>query len=530
MNKNIYKYQDIKDKISQALDIIANPVRQTLSPRGGNVLFENHRGEFLLTNDGITIAKEISVEDRLSNAVIEIVKGAALKTNMEAGDGTTSTIILTHVLAKEAMKLLDEGMSWIDIRDNLLGLSKTLLKRIESLKIDVKNEGDMKNIAKISANNDEDIAKNVVEVVKTAGADGMVFLEPNNKTETEIIKDLGFMIKQGILFQELLLDSRPIIKLKDVPVLLTDKRVYYPEEAESILRVAIEAGWSNVAIVARDFIGEAVPVFIANHKKNINILLIKDPKCTENDNTSLEDLAFYLGGKVITEKTGSLVKNIKQQDFVIVNSIFQDPQKTLITPKVAGSKLLKERIKYLQDELDKSKDSQTLKERLSSLTNGIVTVKVGGATGLELRERIYRYEDAVNATRSAKKFGYLVGGGISLLNAFHEKDYNETQRPIAKKLTESIIRQVATNCGKHEDTVIENIRKGGKYFGYNAVTDNYEDLLKSGVIDAYMSTRMSIENSISAVNTLASIKYYLINDIKNDETNNKKKSGRNQED
>ena len=528
MNKTIHKYQDIKDKISQGLDTIANPVRQTLSPRGGNVLFENSNGDFVLTNDGITIAKEISVEDRLVNSVIEIVKGASLKTNAEAGDGTTSTIILTQTLAKEALKLIDEGIGWIDIRDNLNKLSESLLKRISESKIDVKTDKDLWNVAMISANNDTDVAKNVLDVIKTAGEDGMVFIESNNKVETEINKDLGFMVKSGILFQELLLESRPVIKLKDVPTLLTDKRIYYPDEAESILRIAIESGWSNVAIVARDFIGEAVPVFIANHKKNINVVLIKDPKCTENDNTSLDDLAFYLGGKVITEKTGNLVKSIKAQDFVVVNSIYQDPQKTLITPKSSNSKSLKERIKYLKDELSKDKESRTIKERLSSLTNGVVTVKVGGRTNIELREKIFRYEDAINATRSAKKYGYLVGGGIGLLNAYNEKDYDNLMRPVARKFTEAIIRQVATNCGKHEDTVLENIQKSKiKSFGYNALTDKYEDLLFSGVVDAYMSTKMAIENSVSAVNTLISIKYYLINQIKDDKD---KKSRRNKED
>lgn len=522
MDKKIYTYGDIKDKISQGLDTITNPVKQTLSPRGGNVLFENQYGDFIMTNDGITIAKEISVKDRLVNSVIEIVKGSALKTNAEAGDGTTTTVILTQVLSKEALKLVEEGISWIDIRDSLNLLSTSLMKRIDSMKIDIKTDAELRNVALIASNNDANIADKVLEVIKTAGEDGMVFIEPNNKKETELTKDLGFMLKTGILYQELLLESRPVIKVKDINVLLTDKRLYYSEEAEAILRIAIKMGWNNVAIIARDFIGEAVPTFIANHKKNINILLIKDEKCTENDNTSMEDLALYLGGKIVTDKTGNLVNNITAKDFVLVNSIYQDPTKTLITPKVSSNKSLKERIKYLKEELDKNKEDKTLKERLSSLTNGVVTIRVGGSTGIEVRERLFRYEDAVNATRIAKKFGYLVGGGVSLLNAYNENDYTVMIRPIAKKFTEAIIRQIATNCGKHDDTVVENIRKvKSKSFGYNALTDKYEDLLKAGVVDAYMSVKMAVENSVSATNTIVSIKYYLINDVKDKDNENK---------
>ncbi len=516
MDKQIFKYKDIRDKILLGLETISAPVSSTLSPKGSNVLFENQYGDFIMTNDGITIAKEISVKDRLVNSVVEIVKGASLKTNSEAGDGTTTTVILTNVLSREALKLIEEGHSWIDVRNELNNLGSSLMKRIDSMKIDIKTDSDLRNVAMISANNDNDIAGNVLEVIKTAGEDGLVFIEPHSKSKTELIKDLGFMIKNGILFQELLFDSRPIVKLDGVNVLITDKRIYYPEEAEAILRVAIESGWESVAIVARDFIGESVPVFVANHKKNIKVVLIKDPKATETSNESLEDLALYLGGKVITERTGNLVNNISSKDFIYVNSVYQDPQKTLITPKISNSKQLRERVNYIKEELSKDKENKNLKERLSSLTTGVVTVKVGGATGLELREKMFRYEDAINATRAAKRFGYLVGGGLSLLNAYNEKDYPKISQ-LAKKYTEAVTRQIAHNCGKHEDTVVETIHSGKKNYGYNALTDKYEDLLSAGVVDAYLVIKMAIENSISATNSLISINYYIINEQQEDE-------------
>lgn len=513
MDKTIHKYNDIKDKIIRGVDAIADPVRQTLSPRGGNALIEDDKLNHILTNDGVTIARNITIKDPIENSIVSIIKEAALKTNAEAGDGTTTTILLSQVLIKEGLKMVDEGYSWIDIREIFKGVGDNIKKRIIQNKIDIKNDKDLENIAKISANSDEKIAKDVVEVIKIAGEDGMVFLEPNVKANTELVKDLGFMINSGIPYPELLNEpGKFTITYKDVPILITDKRIYYPEEAETILTTALQSGYKNVVIVAADFMGDAVNTFITNHTKGIiNVLLIKDPKCTERDNTSLQDLASYLDGKVVSDKTGSLVNKITKKDFVMANQVYADPTKTLITPQKSASKELKERIKYIKEESKKNPDDKVLKGRLSSLTNGVVTIKVGGNTRIEIREKIYRYEDAVNATRAAMRGGYLVGGGIGLLGAFNPKDYTTETIPIARKYCEAVVRQIAENCGKHPDTVLENIRTLKR--GYNALTNKYEDLLKAGVIDPYLVIKLAIDNSVTVANIIISIKNYIINNL-----------------
>lgn len=517
MTKKIYKYSDIKEKILEAVDLIADPVKQTLSPKGGNVIFQDERGNPVQSNDGATIARSISVKDQVQDTIINIIKASSLKTNSEAGDGTTTSILLSQVLIKQGFKLIEEGMNPIVLKKKLEDMGEKLIAKIKQSVLTIKTDDDLLNIATISANNDKHIAKYVVDVVKFAGQNGMIFIEPNNKIDTEIEKEPGFKIDSGMLSPDLRNNPASFsATYKSVPVFITDKRLYYREEAETILKEAIKAGHKSVVIVARDFIGEAPATFIANHaKKIINVLLVKDNSVTESNAENLDDLALYLNGKVIKEKNGSLVNNITQEDFVIANQVFSDSQKTIFTPVTVGLKSVADLVKTLEAELKKDKDNNKLKERISALTSGTTTIKVGGATQLEQTEKIYRYEDAINATRAAIRDGYLVGGGITLLNSYVKKQFDTELQPLVKKFTEASIRQIAENCGKHEDTVIKTIQDGG--LGYNALTDTFEDLLSAGVVDPYKVTEMAILNSISIANVILSSKYLIVNELVDDE-------------
>lgn len=519
MDRLVIKAIDARPKIFSGLELLCKPVASTLGPKGGNVLYVNDRGESVLTNDGVTIAKEISSSDQIEDAIIEIVKQAALRTNNDAGDGTTTTSIWSEILVKEGLKLLDLGYSWIEIRSELKRFVDSVIKHIEKNKIAVTGKKGIKEIATISANNDAEIAGFIAEAVDIAKEDGMVFIQPNPKSETEITKDLGFMVRSGIIYQELLTNSGSLsVLFKNTPVLLTDKKIYYPEEAETILRTAVKAGHKSIVVVARDFMGEAVNTFIANHAKGIiNVMLVKMEDIDEKNNFRLVDLATYLGGSIVTEKTGSLVNNIKEEDFVIVTQVFSDPTKTLFTPKVSASKALKDRIAMLKETAKEEPNNDAIKERIAALTTGVVTLKVGGSTPVEIREKIYRYEDAINATRSAMRDGYLVGGGMSLLNAVRSvKTSNRDFEALYKKLGEAIIRQIATNSGKNPDSVIESLDPKRPNYGYNALTDKFEDLLNTGVIDPFMVIKMVVENSVSVAMTIISISNFVINDETHD--------------
>lgn len=521
MDKKIHKASDIDDQIKSGIDFIAKPVASTLGPKGNNVIFEDPSGQYIMTNDGVTIAKNVSSKNRIEEAIIEIIKTAALRTNSEGGDGTTTTTTLAAVLAKEAMKLIADGYSWIEVRDNLNIIKDAVLKKLEKQKIKVDGKKGLREIASISANNDAEIAENVMKAIEVAKEEGMIFLEGNNKPTTELIEDLGFMVQSGVLYQELMTEAgKNSVVFKDTPVLLTDKKLYYSEEAETILRTAVKAGHKSIVIVARDFMGDALNTLIANHTKGVIKVMLVKAEVDEKNSEKLQDLAIYIDGKVITEKTGSLVNKITADDFVLVNQVFSDPMKTLFTPKTSNTKKLKERIAFLREELEKDKENEEAKRRLAHLTTGVVTIRVGGYTAIDMREKVFRYEDAVCATRSAMKHGYLVGGGTALLRSYDEKECaNKDFLPLYRKFTEAIVRQIADNAGKHSDTVITTINLSSvANQGYNAREDKYEDLLKAGVIDPFMVVKLAVEGAVSTAITIVSVKYYMVNDIEDAET------------
>lgn len=525
LGKDIKEYSEIIEEIIEAVDILADPVVGTLSPMGANVLIEDSNGNIVSTNDGATIARHISVKNPRQNAIIETIKSASFKTNGVAGDGTTTTILLSQSGIKSGLKLRGEGWNPIKLKKEFEKFSTSITEELSKNVLKIKSDKDLFSIATISSNNDEVIAKDVVRIVKVVGEDGMVFLEPNNKKDTEIIEDVGFHIKGGFISPELKTSKTNFSAIyENVPALITDKRLYYAEEAETIIRTAIEAGHKSLVIIARDFIGKSLDFFLANHTQGvINLLLIKDPSCTEKDNESTQDLAIYLGGKMVTEKAGKIVNKMTKDDFCYIGKIYSDQLKTIITPKKGKNKELEMRIEALKKESEKDKEDKVIKRRLSSLTNGMVTVKIGGSTPIEAQERMFRYEDAVNAVRTAIKDGYLVGGGMALLRAFKNAEYHPDLKNVFKKFCESSIRQIAKNCGKHPETVIEKIMEStNPNFGYNALTDKYEDLLKAGVIDPFKVTEMAVQNSISVTNAIISSNYLIVSGVDDSENKDNK--------
>src|SRR3990167_1300172 len=300
--KRIYKFEDIKDKIIHAVDLITEPIASTLSPKGSNIICVDEIGNPFFTNDGVTYLKSINVKDEVEDAIIEIIKTGSLKTNMEVGDGTSSTVVMSSVLIKEGLRLVENGHNQMEVRDELIKFSTDMKAELVKCAIKVKDDKDIKFIAKVSANNDNKIADDVVRIVKVVGLDGQVLIDRGFRDETEIIEDTGFILKSGVISQELV-NKQFQTSMLDVPVLVTDKRIYYKNEAETILKTVLDAGYNEVVIFAQDFIGEALPYFIANHINNkVRVILV-----TEKKNEILEDLATYLGGEVISDKKGSIV-------------------------------------------------------------------------------------------------------------------------------------------------------------------------------------------------------------------------------
>lgn len=509
ITKLIKSRAEVEDKIHNAVKLIVDPVVATLSPFGRNTLYEDSHGGINQTNDGVTIAKQIQSSDPVEQAVISTIRQAALATNAIAGDGTTTTTGLSGVMTTGGLKLVQDGMNPIKLAKAFKEFGDKIISRLNPIKVET--DADLLNIATISSNNDSEIAAHVVDIVKTAGETGQVLIEMHNKEKTELEKDTGFIVQGGIISPEYAQNQGMNAAFEDCHVLVCDKRIYYEEEAETILRLAIENGIERLVIVARDFIGKSVNVFSANHQKNpaIKLMLIKDENAKDGS-SALTDLAVYLGGNLITEKTGKLVDNMKVDDFCHAKKVYANPQRTVLVSGVETNEPLKERIKALEEAKDKDPDDKEVQRRLAALTTGMVTVHVGGQTMIEIQEKIFRYEDAINATRSAMKYGYLPGGGTALYGAFIPDEHPQELIPLFRKFCEWSIRQIARNCAQHEETVLAGVRPV-MGVGYNAKTNTHEDMVASGVIDPYQVLELAIKNAISVANVIITTEYYIVN-------------------
>lgn len=525
--KQVAHYAKIQEKIASAIDKINDPIRQTLSPLGSNVIYEDNHGAYHVTNDGATIIKNLTFEDPFENAILDIIKHASLKTNNEAGDGTSTTVILSSLFIKEGLRLVSGGRNAMDVKHQYDQFADKMVESLKDSAYKVKNDKDLFYIANISASGEAEIAENVVKTIKIAGEDGMVFIEPSNTTESEIIEDTGFNIGAGMFLPELRNSDRTLTATYlDVPVLITDKRLYYAQEAETILNTCLKNGYKEVVIVAKDFIGEALPFFVTNHTRgSIRVLLVKEPSVDQNAGIVLEDLAIYLGGAVVSDKSGAIVDKLTMDDFIMAKRVIADGRKTIISrDKDEKNPSLASRIAAIKKDIKKFGSEESnglleLKERLASLTNGMVTIRVGGNTGVEVNEKIFRYEDAINATRMAVKHGYIVGGGLGMFQAFRDCDIDSKDREmfdIFRKIAEANIRQIAINCGQSADLVIDNVlampRNHEKLvIGFNAATQQYDNLLECGVIEPLRVAEMAIRNSASVAGMIVSSGYYIVN-------------------
>jgi len=501
-NKFILREADVREKILSGLDKISLPVIETIGPLGKNVLYEDSMGNLIFTNDGVTIAREISLEDPVENAVVEVIKDASRRTNQEAGDATSTTILFARTLILRALELRKKGIGQKAIRDMFDGVASKILARLEKMKREVKTPKTTYEVAHISANNDPEIAKYVAETIETAGLDGMIFLDLSQDENTSIEKQSGFRSPNGMMYQNLYNDiSRPIATYDSIPVIIFDKQLYYADEAEHIIRTATELGIKRLCIVAKDFVGDATNTFIANHSQGVIKLVLTKI----DDATQMEDLAVYLGGSVVSEAAGRRVDSIGMLDFMEADNVFADPTKVLIKSS-RKNKQLTRRIEGIKEELKKDKDNQKLKDRLASLTNGVVNLKIGGRTQSESREKLFRYEDAINAVRAAQRNGYLVGGGLSMFNAFRSSDYKTRDEMMtAWLLCKASVERIAENSNIDlDDSELSD------EIGLNALNGKYENLLKAGVVEPYKAVEMAIKNAVSVANIITGIGTFVL--------------------
>lgn len=503
MSKIITKFDP--ELIRRAVNRIADPVIQTITPLGNNVLFEKDL-HTLITNDGATIAKLIDSEDETEDAIIHMVKYGSLATNQQAGDGTSTTILLTKKLIDLGLDSIAAGKKPMHLRDELKELQNQIISLAEYKKKDVTQEN-MLDIATISTSGDAELAKNVVEVIETAGLDGMVFINDSKNNKTRIIKDTGYIIDEG-MYDPVLGNVAPgRADYMNPHIFITDKKLYHLEECREILEKAYESGVRDLVIVARDFLGEATNFLVSNHlepKVPLNILLIKY-STPDNDTTPLYDLATYMGAKVVQDKMGSLKGKLTANEFAFASRIYSHGPKTVFVTDKKVNPELSMLVEEVRKKKEENPEDPATAKRLACLTSGTVNIEVGATTGPELRELVYRYEDAINATRAALRSGYVVGGGVTL--------YSVTRGlgELAEEFGTASIRQIAINTGQDF-----NEKKYKDNIGYNAKTGNYEDLLEAGVIEPFDVFKYSVLNAFSIANAILTSGYTIVNKIEKD--------------
>lgn len=490
--------------IRRAVNRIAEPVIQTLTPMGNNVLFEKDFYS-LITNDGATIAKLIDSDDPTEDAIIQMVKYGSLATNNQAGDGTSTTILLTKKLIDQGLEKISKGYKPMLLKQDLEEMRDSLLKSSSKLVTKVTKDK-WQDIAMISSSGDKELATNVVEIVDTAGLDGMVFINESRNSKTKITKDTGYIIEEG-MFDSALGNIRPGHADYVRPhVVVTDKKLYHIEECKEILERGYEFGVRDMVIIARDFLGEAAGFLVSNHtneKVPLNILLVKY-RTKDNDFTPLYDLATYLGAQVLSEKGGNLKGRLNANHYIPVERVYSIGGKTILVSEKKVNPELTSLIEEVRKKKEEDPNDDASARRLASLTAGTVNIEVGASTGPEMRELIYRYEDAINAVRASIRSGYVVGGGLTLYQATRKLG------DFAQKFGEASVRQIVDNCGVEFDP---SQYKGN--IGYNAKTGKFSDLLQDGVIEPYDVFKYSVTNAVSIAIAILTSGYFITNKKQN---------------
>lgn len=513
MAKQLKYSEEARKKLLEGVNKLADAVIITLGPKGRNVVLDKGFGAPEVTNDGVTIAKEIELEDKFENMGAEIVKEAASKTNDAAGDGTTTAALLAQVLIKEGFKNIAAGANPLEIKRGIdKGVERVVedLKRI-SKKVSAKEE--MVQVATISAE-DEKMGKLIAEVFSEVGKDGVVTVEESKATglQKEIVE--GMQFDQGYVSPYMITNpDRMEAIYEDVSILITDRKISAINEILPLLEKMSQAGKKDLLIVAEEVEGEALATLIINKLRGtFNTLAVKAPGYGDRRKEMLQDIAVLTGGQVITEEIGLKLENVKLDQLGRARRVISTKEKTTIVEGKGKKEDIKARVEQLRKEIqatDSDFDKEKLQERLGKIAGGVAVIKVGAATEVEQKQKQQKIDDAVSATRAAIEEGIVPGGGTALLRCapgLSEVKANKEQRVgllILKRTLEAPIRKIAQNSGEDEGVVAQKVKESkDEGFGFNARNNSFENMLKSGIVDPVKVVRCALQNAASAAGML----------------------------
>ncbi len=507
MAKNIYYNEDARSGLKRGVDKLADAVKVTLGPKGRNVILDRGYGAPIVTKDGVTVAKEIVLEDKLENLGAELVKEVASKTNDVAGDGTTTATVLAQALVREGLRNVTAGTNPQFLRR---GIEKGVLAIVNEIKTKIATpiKGDeIEKVASISAN-DAEIGKMIAKAMKEVGENGVITVEESQSFGVDVEVVAGMQFDKGYVSHYMITNQdRMEAEYQDVYILLTDKRISSIQEILPILEKIAVTGKKELVIIADDVDGEAMATLVVNKLRGIfHTLAVKSPGYGDRRKATLQDIAVLTGGKVISEEIGLKLENVELSDLGRARKVIASKDETTIIDGAGDKAAVEERVKVLRTQLEQATsdfEKEKFKERIAKISGGVAIIRVGAATEVEMKEKKHRIEDAVSATKAAVEEGIVPGGGVALVRAISALDHVEVEGDerigldILRRALEEPLRIIAQNAGADGSVVAERVKSGTGSFGYNAATNVYEDLVASGVIDPAKVTRCALQNAAS---------------------------------
>lgn len=515
MAKDIKFSEDARQSMVRGIDILADTVKVTLGPKGRNVVLDQSYGSPLITNDGVTIAKEIELEDKFEDMGAKLVAEVASKTNDIVGDGTTTATVLTQAIVTEGMKNVTAGANPVGVRRGIDKAIRVASDRLSEISVPVDSKGAIANVASISSG-DSEVGDLIAEAMEKVGQDGVITIEESQSIDTSLDVVEGMQFDRGYLSQYMVTDNDKMEAVLENPyILLTDKKISNIQDILPVLEQVVQEGRA-LLLVADDIDGEALPTLVLNKiRGTFNVVGVKAPAFGDRRKAMLEDLSILTGGQVITEDLGLELKDTTIDQLGSANRVVITKDETTIVEGAGDKEQLAQRVAQIRSQIEETTseyDREKLLERLAKLAGGVAVVKVGAATESELKERKLRIEDALNATRAAVDQGIVAGGGTAFVNA--KKAVAElaetlvgdeqTGAQIVLRALEAPVRQIAENAGLEGSVIVEKLKEQADGIGFNAATSEWVNMIEEGIVDPTKVSRSALQNAGSVAGLILS--------------------------
>ncbi|HSL45034.1 MAG TPA: chaperonin GroEL [Anaerolineales bacterium] len=516
--KQLVFSEDARRKLKNGMNIVANAVSATLGPKGRNVAVDRKFGSPTITHDGVSVAKEIELEDPFENMGAQLLKEAASKTNDIAGDGTTTSTVLAHAIVNEGLRALEAGYNPMLLKHGIMQATETVVEELRKMSVKIDSREEIASVATNSAA-DEEIGNLIADVMDKVGKDGVITVEESKSMQFEQEYVEGMQFDRGYISAYFITNADQMQAVINEPyILINEKKISAAQDIVPILEKLVQIGKRELVIIAEDIDGEALATLVLNKLRGmLNVLAVKAPGFGDRRKAMLQDIAILTGGQVISEEMGRKLETVTLQDLGRAEKVVSDKENTTIVGGKGVKGGIEGRIKQIRAEIEGSTsdyDKEKLQERLAKLSGGVAIIRVGAATETEMKEKKHRVEDALSAARAAVEEGIVPGGEISLINAAAKldkllknldgEDNEETKVGIniVKKALEAPIRKLAANAGQDGSVIIDTVRrtaieKKNKNIGYNVLTGQYTDMIQAGVIDPVKVVRGALENAAS---------------------------------